>query len=73
MKQRLVLRYKPGGRCLCDVAAKAVFVKMRLQPGISVSSLAHEVGIDASQVSRWLRERGQCRKRAVTTRPVLSL
>jgi len=68
LKRRLVLRHKPGGRCVYDVTAKAEFVELCLQPGVSVSRLAREVGINANQVSRWLRERGQGRKAPTTPR-----
>jgi len=64
LKRRLVLRHKPGGRCVYDKKAKAEFVELCLQPGVSVARLAREFGINANQVSRWIREHGQRRMRA---------
>ncbi|MFG6433570.1 IS66-like element accessory protein TnpA [Roseateles sp. LYH14W] len=64
LKRRLVLRHKPGGRCVYDKKAKAEFVEQCLQPGVSVARLAREFGINANQVSRWIREHGQLRKPA---------
>ena len=44
------------------------------QPGASVSRLARECGINANQVSRWLREHAQKHKRSLLARctPVAS-
>lgn len=70
LKQRLVLRHKPGGRCVYDKAAKAEFVQVCLQPGVSVARLAREFGINANQVARWMRDHGQLRKRASVEPPV---
>src|SRR5437868_12159978 len=64
LKRRLVLRHKPGGRCVYDKAAKAEFVQLCLQPGVSVARLAREFDINANQVARWIRDHGQLRKRA---------
>jgi transposase len=64
LRRRLVLRHKPGGRCVYDKTAKAEFVDLCLQPGVSVARLAREFGINANQVSRWIRDHGQLRKRA---------
>jgi len=64
LRRRLVLRHKPGGRCVYDKRAKAEFVELCLQPGVSVARLAREFGINANQVARWIRDHGQLRKRA---------
>lgn len=64
LKRRLVVRHKPGGRCVYDKSAKAEFVELCLRPGISVARLAREAGINANQVSRWIRDHGHGRKRA---------
>ncbi|MFT7721730.1 MAG: transposase [Roseateles sp.] len=71
LKRRLVLRQRPGGRCVYDKAAKAEFVELCLRPGVSVSRLAREVGINANQVSQWIRDHGERRKRPaiVTSAP----
>lgn len=64
LRQRLVLRHKPGGRCVYDKAAKAEFVELCLRPGVSVARLAREFGINANQVARWIRDHGEQRKRS---------
>ncbi|WP_157039742.1 transposase [Aquincola tertiaricarbonis] len=56
LRQRLVLRHKPGGRCLYDKTAKAEFVEQCLQPVVSVARLAREFGINANQVACWIRD-----------------
>jgi transposase len=67
---RLVVGRKRDGRGVYDKAAKAELVALCAQPGASVSRLAREVGINANQLSRWIRERGQRRQpaAAVATR-----
>jgi transposase len=63
LKNRLVVGRKRDGRGVYDEAAKAELVALCMQPGASVSRLARECGVNANQVSRWLRERGQGRRR----------
>ena len=46
-----------------DAAAKAELVALCRQPGASVSRLARECGINANQVSRWLREHDRAHAR----------
>lgn len=58
LKRRLVVGHKSDGRSVYDKAAKAQLVALCLQPGASVSRLARECGVNANQVSRWLREHG---------------
>jgi transposase len=64
LKNRLVVGRKSDGRSVYDEAAKAELVALCMQPGASVSRLARECGVNANQVGRWLRERGQGRRRA---------
>jgi transposase len=59
LKRRLVVGRKRDGRNVYDEAAKAQLVALCLQPGVSVSRLSRECGVNANQVSRWLREQGQ--------------
>jgi transposase len=63
LKNRLVVGRKRDGRGVYDEVAKAELVALCMQPGASVSRLARECGVNANQVSRWLRERGQGRRR----------
>ena len=58
LKRRLVVGHKSDGRIVYDEAAKSQLVALCLQSGASVSRLARECGVNANQVSRWLREHG---------------
>jgi len=58
LKRRLVVGHKSDGRSVYDEAAKSQLVALCRQPGASVSRLARECGVNANQVSRWLREHG---------------
>jgi transposase len=64
LARRLVVGLKRDGRCLYDEQAKAELVAEAAKPGVSVSGLARQVGVNANQLSRWLRERGD-RQRAI--------
>lgn len=65
LKRRLVVGHKRDGRSVYDEAAKSELVTLCMQPGVSVSRLARECGVNANQVARWLREHGQVRPRKV--------
>lgn len=65
LARRLVIGRKSDGRSVYDEAAKAELVAMCGQPGASVSRLARECGINANQLSRWVREHSERRQRAV--------
>jgi transposase len=58
LKRRLVVGRKRDGRNRYDEQAKSELVALCLQPGASVSRLARDFGINANQVTRWLREHG---------------
>nr|WP_092838825.1 transposase [Paracidovorax cattleyae] len=58
LKRRLVVGRKSDGRSVYDEAAKSELVALCRRPGASVSRLARECGVNANQVSRWLREHG---------------
>lgn len=58
LKRRLVVGHKSDGRSVYDEAAKSELVALCRQPGVSVSRLARECGVNANQVGRWLREHG---------------
>lgn len=64
LKRRLVVGHKSDGRSVYDKAAKSELVALCRQPGASVSRLARECGVNANQVSRWLREHGHGVRRA---------
>ena len=56
IKRRLVVGHKSDGRSVYDETAKSQLVALCLRPGASVSRLARECGVNANQLSRWLRE-----------------
>jgi transposase len=70
LRRRLVVGRKNDGRSVYDTQAKAELVALCLQPGASVSRLARECGVNANQVSRWLREHGHVRRPRVSVAPV---
>ena len=63
--RRLVVGRKSDGRSVYDEAAKGELVAACGRPGASVSRLARECGINANQLSRWVREHSERRQRAV--------
>jgi transposase len=62
---RLVVGHKSDGRAVYDEAAKAELVAACARPGASVSRLARQCGVNANQLSRWVREHSQRGQRAV--------
>ena len=69
LARRLVIGHKSDGRCVYDEAVKTELVAACSRPGASVSRLARECGINANQLSRWVREHGERRQRAVAVSP----
>ena len=69
LARRLVVGRKRDGRSVYDEAAKAELVAACGKPGASVSRLARECGVNANQLSRWVREHSQRRQRAVAVSP----
>ena len=65
LARRLVVGRKSDGRAVYDEAAKTELVAACGRPGASVSRLARECGINANQLSRWVREHSQRRQRAL--------
>lgn len=65
LARRLVVGRKSDGRSVYDEAAKAELVAACGRPGVSVSRLARECGINANQLSRWVREHSERRQLAV--------
>jgi transposase len=65
LSRRLVVGRKSDGRSVYDEAAKAELVAACGRPGASVSRLARECGVNANQLSRWVREHSQRQQRAV--------
>jgi len=69
LARRLVVGHKSDGRAVYDEAVKAELVAACGRPGASVSRLARECGVNANQLSRWVREHSQRRRRAVAVSP----
>lgn len=61
LARRLLVGRKSDGRGVYDEAAKAELVATCGRPGASVSRLARACGINANQLSRWVREHRQRR------------
>jgi len=59
LARRLVVGRKSDGRAVYDETVKAELVAACGRPGASVSRLAGECGVNANQLSRWLREHSQ--------------
>jgi transposase len=65
LARRLVVGHKSDGRAVYDEQAKTELVAACGRPGASVSRLARECGVNANQLSRWVREHSQRGQRAV--------
>jgi transposase len=72
LARRLVVGRNSDCRSVYDEAAKAELVAACSKPGASVSRLARECGINANQLSRWVREHSQRRQRALAAPPTAS-
>ena len=69
LARRLLVGRKSDGRGVYDEAAKAELVATCRKPGASVSRLARECGVNANQLSRWVREHSGRPQRAVVASP----
>lgn len=61
LARRLVVGRKRDGRSIYDQQAKQELILAARQPGVSVAKLARECGVNANQLSTWVRqhERGK--------------
>ena len=69
LSRRLLVGRKSDGRGVYDEGAKAELVAACGKPGASVSRLARQCGINANQLSRWVREHSERRRRSVVAEP----
>ena len=69
LARRLVVGRKSDGRSVYDETAKGELVAACGRTGASVSRLARECGVNANQLSRWVREHSQRRQRSVAVSP----
>lgn len=56
LSRRLVISRKRDGRSVYDPVAKRELIEACMQPGVSVTKLARECGVNANQLSTWIRE-----------------
>ena len=73
LARRLVVGRKRDGRAVYDEQAKAELVAACGTPGASVSRLARECGVNANQLSRWVREHSERGQRALAAQAGLAL
>lgn len=68
LAKRLVLGRKRDGRCVYDAQAKQELILACGAPGISMAKLARDCGINANQLSTWVRrhERGMTKTASPT-------
>ena len=69
LSRRLLVGRKSDGRGVYDEGAKAELVAACGKPGASVSRLARQCGVNANQLSRWVREHSERRQRSVVAEP----
>jgi transposase len=55
LARRLVVGHKRDGRCVYDAQAKRELILACREPGVSVSKLARDCGVNANQLSAWIR------------------
>jgi transposase len=55
LAQRLVLRRKRDGRNIYDAVAKRELIEACMRPGVVVAKVARECGVNANQLSTWIR------------------
>lgn len=67
---RLVVGHKRDGRCVYNAQAKQELVLACRESGVSISKVARECGINANQLSAWIRRHERELAKAVT--PVAS-
>ena len=56
LAKRLVVSRKRDGRCVYDAQAKHELILACKTPGISMARLARECGVNANQLSTWVRK-----------------
>ncbi|MDM0085063.1 transposase [Variovorax sp. J31P179] len=57
--KRLVVGRKRDGRCVYDAQAKRDLILACREPGMSIARIARECGINANQLSAWIRRQRQ--------------
>ncbi|GAC1664134.1 MAG: hypothetical protein PVS2B1_23310 [Candidatus Dormibacteraceae bacterium] len=63
--RRLVVGRKRDGRCVYDAQAKQELILACREPGMSIARIARECGINANQLSAWIRRHERASTQAV--------
>ncbi len=63
--KRLVVGRKPDWRCVYDAQAKRDLILACREPGMSTARIARECGINANQLSAWIRRHERASIQAV--------
>jgi transposase len=63
--KRLVVGRKRDGRCVYDEQAKQELVIACRKPGMSIARIARECGINANQLSAWIRRHDRASSQAI--------
>lgn len=69
LAERLIVGRKRDGRCVYDAQAKQELILACGRPGISMAKLARDCGINANQLSTWVRKHQ--RKEAARSAPAV--
>lgn len=67
LARRLVISRKRDGRNVYDPLAKRELIEACMQPGVSIARLARECGVNANQLSTWVRVHQRTADAAATT------
>jgi len=66
LARRLVIGHKRVGRSIYDGQAKRQLIEACLEPGASVAELARECGVNANQLSTWIRQHEKAKSKTVS-------
>jgi transposase len=67
LARRLVISRKRDGRNVYDPLAKRELIEACMQPGVSITRLARECGVNANQLSTWVRVHQRAAETTATT------
>lgn len=73
LARRLVIGRKRDGRSIYDEQAKQELILACSQPGVSIAKLARGCGVNANQVSTWVRQYERRVKAAAQQPPIVEI
>lgn len=73
LARRLVIGRKRDGRSIYDAGAKRELIEACMRPGVSVTGLARACGVNANQLSTWVREHERGKAKAARRREVIEM